>query len=514
MANTPQPSPFTPPDLALEQLKTQRQQAYAQMLQQQAAEPIPTNVNTGTYIARVSPLQALAKGLMAYMGKNAAEEADQSQADLGQKQLAANMRLFGQQAPASSPAQSASNDSQPSPSTQSSSSSGQTGSGILPDVLGNPASNAYAYMADPGAYMKAAYEANSPTTEMKNNNWMGRTRQQALAAALSKDLKDSYIPPVEVKPGVSLLDPNSRKPFYRGPEVASGLNVNQDASGNVISTAPIAGDSDQRQRIAASNASGAAGVFPGVSQDPNPSASLPQSSLTNTTAPIVPPLIGPGAQVSAQPSRNPVNQAHLQKFQAEQGIKYVADTLRSNSDYAQNAEKRIADARAISHLADVGITGPFEKNAKLVNDFLAQGGYEPAKTTQEANDSLRKYMAQLIQASGGGTDAARLANEMASPNAKMSPGAIKDAADYIAAQNRIGQARQQFLLRFRDDPATFQDAEQEFNRHANPQIFRVIEHWNDPQQRAAALKKTGLSKEEFNQGLNWLHQNGLWGVQR
>lgn len=83
MANFIQNVPAGP--YAGDQQEIARKQKLAQMLQQQAMEPIQAPQG-GAFAAPISPLHVLAKGLQAYKGKEAATQAQTQQAELGKRQ--------------------------------------------------------------------------------------------------------------------------------------------------------------------------------------------------------------------------------------------------------------------------------------------------------------------------------------------------------------------------------------------------------------------------------------------
>ncbi len=89
-------------------------------------------------------------------------------------------------------------------------------------------------------------------------------------------------------------------------------------------------------------------------------------------------------------------------------------------------------------------------------------------------DKLAKN-ANMLALAGGNTDLARTLAEMANPNSKMTPEAIKAAADQVIAQKKLMLAKQAFMQPFKalNDPDVYSRALTQFNAAADPRILQL-----------------------------------------
>lgn len=82
------------PDIAAEQMANARRQAYAEMLRQQAIQPLQTDQIVSGHVVPVSWTQGLAKMLQAYSGANMADQADAKSFDLARQYQGRMMDLL------------------------------------------------------------------------------------------------------------------------------------------------------------------------------------------------------------------------------------------------------------------------------------------------------------------------------------------------------------------------------------------------------------------------------------
>lgn len=132
----------------------------------------------------------------------------------------------------------------------------------------------------------------------------------------------------------------------------------------------------------------------------------------------------------------------------------------------------------IKALADGAATGVgADKKAYVAGLLNAMGmGGQATGDLQKDTDLLAKNMAQLNLGTPAGTDAARALVEAGRPSTKMSPAAIKDAADQVASQVQANMAIRNMLApaKMMGDPATYQAQRQKLESIADPRAWQYV----------------------------------------
>ena len=254
------------------------------------------------------------------------------------------------------------------------------------------------------------------------------------------------------------------------------------------------------------------------SNTPAQNSFIPSAQGGKIVPPILPPSAGGGGMPSIGrgilPQENKVFatkmalikgqlQAELDKSNAQDNQKYANDKLAEYAKGSENNAQIIANASHIENLAHMAITGEFSSNLSKVNTIFAAMGIKPAKTAQEATDTMKKEMQKLANAMPSSSDSQRYANEAASPNIKMNPNSIIEASRGASGKAAMEQARVQFLLPYRGEPDIFRKKEQEFNLNADPDAFRLSLYRSDPSEIARAKSKT------LHKKLEWMKDNGV-----
>ena len=90
-----------------------------------------------------------------------------------------------------------------------------------------------------------------------------------------------------------------------------------------------------------------------------------------------------------------------------------------------------------------------------------------------ATDELRKN-STLLAIAGGNTDLARQMAEAANPNNKMNEQAIKNVVDQLIGAENMKTARFQYLSKFKNDPATYQQKSAEFTPFMDSRLYQEI----------------------------------------
>lgn len=255
------PSPALAPDLLRQQYQMQQNQAYAQALMQDGQQMPQGQMVSGHYVAP-SPLQYAAQLFKTGIGRSIADQAPEQLANMQRTQQAYGASLFGlpstpQQLGAAlsgggqTPAQTfpvgasgspqqpptqpiASQPMQPSPQALGAALRPQMP--LLPGRTPEQSFQAFSLLG-PAEYMKQVVSQGTPTDVVKNmvaagidpNSPQGRAYLQSVLA------KGTYIAPVNLAPGGTLVDPSTRQPIISAPQ--NGVQTHYDAQGNASASA-------------------------------------------------------------------------------------------------------------------------------------------------------------------------------------------------------------------------------------------------------------------------------------
>lgn len=520
------PSLLSNPDYMQQMLQTQRTQALAQALTDQGLAPVEYDPR-----GRISPWQGVNKLASALLGGYEAQQAMKGQASLQSQAVQSNLQQYGAgQTPQTAPSPSQAsqfalgqgaqagsvgptNDnarrlaavlapSQSAPAPGPAQAQGLPGAvapvpanpyGISPDLM------VRAQMGDPVAKVQLdnLLKNFEQTTEIKNNNWMGMTPQQALANANGKAMKEAQI---EYKPGEFTFNPISGQGGF-----FPSLPANTQPVGPVGPNGHVGGVSlvpGAPQAIQSNSQAGATGTTAGTPH----TVTNPDGSQTTAMGSqlFVPPAVQAARdadrltilqQERGKPTNSaadnqaldreiarvggraytgpdPTVQAGRTEQQGDMGKRWSTLTAQ-----AGNAQKVNSYLDNISSLADKAATGQFADRLQLTNSLLAPFS-QKATDAVTASNLLDKYSNQIVAqlGSGGGmsTDAARDILHSAYPNRTMNAPAIHEAVNALKAQSVMAQAKARILqpAYTSNDPVAYTKAETAFDQAADPRIFQ------------------------------------------
>jgi hypothetical protein len=179
------------------------------------------------------------------------------------------------------------------------------------------------------------------------------------------------------------------------------------------------------------------------------------------------------------------------------------------SNSAKTASQDIGVLQNIKKYADGAVTGVLSDRRALVTGIAGLLGMEPSELERTNTDLLAKN-SNMLALAGGNTDAARTLAEAANPNVKMTPSAIKKAADQLIAQRQLALARQDFMRPFKalNNPSAYSAAMSEFNKIADP---RVLQLQSMTPEEKAAMKgaMTEGEQKEFGNKIRRMQELGI-----
>jgi hypothetical protein len=305
--------------------------------------------------------------------------------------------------------------------------------------------------ANQGALAKA-----NTDPELLKLEQAGFTPQQRLAYMQAKARKDTYVAPVDVKPGTPLVDPFDGHLLAYAPKTADGMTLQftRDQNGALVPAGAraIPGYAGGNAQIA--------GAEQGARQA---NTIMTVSGADNT------PVTSWGANFAGTPGGfkgpNPTQQGDLQK---RWGDLY---------NQAGQAQAVINNLQQIKTYAEKARTGAFSDRAQLADAVLSMLNSNDATQRQMANNLLGKNASQITARLSQGnlsTDAARELIMSAYPNAHMVGPAIQEAADNLIAAQQMNQAKAQILLPhyLAGNPQQYQAREAAFDAAADPRIFQ------------------------------------------
>jgi hypothetical protein len=435
------------PSLPLAQQQAQQAQAYAQMLRQQAMQPInPAEMVSGR-VVRVNPLQPMAQMLMAYMGGRQQDAANEQTAALAARQsdLMRSM-IFGPGGGAApAPAADGTGDPTPmsslaavpptpSPAAAALGTGAQLGSvgptqanaARMSDMLRQPAPAAPAIpqtaapaapaagpmampgmdpqkamaallMGGPEAYVKELMSRTDNRTELtKTLTSAGIDPASPQGQQIIRDnvTKQNYIAPTSLRPGGYVQNPNGTREQL--PQVPEGFQAVQTPQGWQI--VPVPGGVGAMTAATAAKESGKAPFALVEGFDPKTGAPFRNYAGNVLTPPPVPGLSGVpqvqatgGAPVSAAPSGAP-NRVP----QGLQGNNYGADSLailaQERTAMVKNPKTTPADLAAIDReIARVSpqVVGP--SKGLQTGPALGQAATADALGTGTAKNAVQAY---------------------------------------------------------------------------------------------------------------------------
>jgi hypothetical protein len=157
----------------------------------------------------------------------------------------------------------------------------------------------------------------------------------------------------------------------------------------------------------------------------------------------------------------------------EQANTFFKNDWNKTVEEATQAVPRKAVLQNIKKLAPesfTGVGGARKELAVGVANALSIPYLEAEKT---ATDELRKN-STLLAIAGGNTDLARQMAEAANPNNKMNEQAIKNVVDQLIGAENMKTARFQYLSKFKNDPATYQQKSAEFTPFMDSRLYQEM----------------------------------------
>lgn len=412
---------------------------------------------------------------------------------------------------------------------------------------------------DPTQANQQAFAKTVTDPEILKLQQAGFTQQQISAYMQAKATKDTFIPPIDAKPGTPLIDALSHKVIAFAPKMADGLNATFGDVNGV--TTPIR--SNAIPGYAQANAS-IAGAQAGAVAD---NGIITVQTPTGETVPV---RAGPaaavgGAQLGIRPGRVGSPEANAQGYTPESlrilkeerakpgnspediagidreiariqgrvkigqsttnaGIqKDSASAITNAPQIAQQSKSAITGLETALQQIEAGIkTGP--GTAKTVNAvaLLNNLGVPLMKDDVTGYQTLQKYLQNALNQAAQGTGAsgsdARFESFMhGQPNAEtMNPEALRGAIRYVLSQHDAALARSQMLPKEYQaanqagDPNAAVTAQEKWSRAYNPDFFAF--NRMDPKEQTQFLRGKGAKAADFVKQYNdyaaktgWVH---------
>ena len=484
------------PGLAERQLNLQQQQALANSLMQQGMEPINPYQSTGRYLAKVTPLQGVAKMAQAYAGALMQKEGNKQQADLQAQQLQALRGMFGggQQQPnpmspnAASPSVMAgATGTTPAPQTAQQGQSQGGGFGI-PGM--SPDQAMMTYLADPNAFM---------TGYMKN------------------------YAPINVRPGGTVYTPG-QGPQFTAPQ--NGVQTQWGQQGpfqSVLPGAPEAAGAMAYPPLAAR-----AAVTPERGVGPNGPTFVPGGALAATQGPGATFPGGPGYQPQGLPGQGapqaprsgPIAPAYAPNVEAAQKENEIQ--LAQEASKGREAANIAVDTNYnLQHVLDsaqgfeTGKFAPTFMSARAYLQGAAPELFPPAEMNKLKDfQELQKYSIRLgfDQARKMGARESTQIVQMSiesNPNPQMVGPAIKAIGHGLMAQNDYVIAKEKARDAWaKGHQGTLSGFNSQWQDLADPKAFLI--KYQSPQEQANMFSKmSDGEKGKLLKQLQALRQTGI-----
>jgi hypothetical protein len=564
------PSLLSNPDYMQQMLQTQRTQALAQALTDQGLAPVEYDPR-----GRISPWQGVNKLASALLGGYEAQQAMKGQASLQSQAVQSNLQQYGAgQTPQTAPSPSQAsqfalgqgaqagsvgptNDnarrlaavlapSQSAPAPGPAQAQGLPGAvapvpanpyGISPDLM------VRAQMGDPVAKVQLdnLLKNFEQTTEIKNNNWMGMTRQQALANANGKALKEAQL---EYKPGEFTFNPISGQGGFFPSLPANTQPVGPvGPNGHVVGVSLVPG---APQAIQATSQAGATGTTAGT---PHTITNSDGSTSTGLGTDVfqIPTAVQASRnadqlailkQERLKPTNSPADNAALDREIARFGGGRVATgpsstdaaVQKTNADVIASLPTQAAASKsaiggleaALNSLQRVNATG---KGTVKTNDVIAAINNSLPASMQIRGDSntqfqeLSKFLSNSLNSAAAGTGAsgsdARFSSFMhGQPNAQeMSKPALDSAIRYVLSQHDANVARSDFVsnayqqAKAQGDPNAAQTAQAQWSKVYNPQLF-AFSRMSPADRQQFKSSMTPAQQQAFGAQYNAAHERG------
>lgn len=249
------------------------------------------------------------------------------------------------------------------------------------------------------------------------------------------------------------------------------------------------------------------GVAPGTPQGVPTQQQLPPTTPTMIAG--QPGYLGPQAAPPA-PNAPPIasgprlGQAEAVSGQVTPLVKHYESVVAD----ATAAPTRIGILQEIKGLAPAAVTGDATTLKNIVSKLAGYVGMDSATIAQTATDVLAKEAA-LLASKGGNTDMARLLNEAATPNGKMTKEAIYKTADQLIGLEKRAQAAQPYFAGTPADSALYAQKKALWDKNADPRAFEYAGKTPAEQSRMKADMQKAGTWDALRQKMVQLHAMGV-----
>lgn len=208
----------------------------------------------------------------------------------------------------------------------------------------------------------------------------------------------------------------------------------------------------------------------------------------------------PGAPM--RPSGPSLGQAEAVSGQIAPLVKHYEGVVAD----ASVAPTRIGILQEIKALAPNAVTGDAGFKKQLISKLAGYLGI--ATDAQTPTDVLAKEAA-LLASKGGNTDMARLLNEAATPNGKMTEGAIQKTADQLIGLEKRAQAAQPYFAGTPADSPLYAQKKAAWDKNADPRAFEYAGKTPAEQSRMKAEMQKAGTWDALRQKMVQLHAMGV-----
>jgi hypothetical protein len=154
----------------------------------------------------------------------------------------------------------------------------------------------------------------------------------------------------------------------------------------------------------------------------------------------------------------------------EQANTFFKNDWNKTVEEATQAVPRKAVLQNIKKLAPESFTGVGGARKELAVGVANAVGIPYMEAEKTATDELKKN-STLLAIAGGNTDLARQMAEAANPNNKMNEQAIKNVVDQLIGVENMKTARFQYLSKYKNDPALYQQKSTEFTPFLDSRLY-------------------------------------------
>lgn len=303
-----------------------------------------------------------------------------------------------------------------------------------------------------------------------------------IAQGITESLVNSGAPASAYAAAFQDLPPANAKPEQLREFLLQSLNKAQSVSAQLDRVAPAPAMINNGQQVTPVQVTN-----PALSGQPTPSVQM--------QVPPTAPTMGAGGQpgyVGVQPQQQPGAQIPSGPAIGQvEGIVGPAQVATKHYEgvtgEAQQAPTRIAALQTIKSEIPAWFTGGGDWRRNALRAF--SGIFGIANDEATALDVMAKNLS-LIAGQAGNTDAARSLAEMATPNAKMTPDAIRQTADQLLGIEGKKVSAQQFFSGIPTNDPRYAERMAAWNKSADPRLWEYASL--PPADKAVWMKKLPL----------------------